>query len=222
MIEGMDQSLGDLMEHLQELGVEENTIVMFMSDNGAELMTPPNRPLRGAKHQPYEGGPRVPVIVKWPGVTQPDSVCNEDYVIIEDLFPAFLEMAGVTEHEQYGGKIDGRSFVPLLKGHSGLSKERAIFWHSPHFYRGQEPFSAVRKGDFKLIYHHADERLELFDVVEDISQTRNLAQENPEKVEELAKVLGDYLREAGGQMTIVKETRRPVPYPDETSGHTEK
>ena len=203
------------MEHLQKLGVEESTIVMFMSDNGAELMTPLNRPLRGAKHQPYEGGTRVPMIVRWPEVTQPDSVCKDDYVIIEDVFPTFLEMAGVEDFKQYGGKVDGKSFVPLLKGESGLSKERAIFWHSPHYYRKQEPFSAIRKGDFKLIYHHPDTRLELFNVVEDISETRNLAQENPEKVRELAKILGDHLREAGGQMTIVKETGKPVPFPDE-------
>jgi len=215
MIEGMDKSLGDLMEHLKKLGVQHNTVVVFMSDNGAELMTPPNRPLRGAKHQPYEGGVRVPMIVKWPGVTQPGSVCEDDYVMIEDVFPTFLEMAGVREYKQYGGKVDGKSFVPLLRGESGLSKVRPIFWHSPHYYRKQEPFSAVRKGDFKLIYHHADTRLELFNVVEDISETRNLAQENPEKVKELAKILGDYLREAGGQMTIVKDTGKPVPFPDE-------
>jgi len=217
MIEGMDKSLGDLMEHLKQLGVEGNTTVLFMSDNGAELMTPLNKPLRGAKHQPYEGGPRVPMIVRWPGVVQPDSVCTDDYVIIEDVFPTFLEMAGVENYRQYGGRVDGRSVVPLLKGESGLSKERAIFWHSPHFYRGQEPFSAVRKGDFKLIYHHADERLELFNVVEDISETRNLAREHPQKVKELARILGDHLREAGGQMPIVKETNRAVPYPDEVS-----
>jgi len=187
-----------------------------MSDNGAELMTPPNRPLRGAKHQPYEGGTRVPMLVKWPGVTPPDSVCKDDYVMIEDIFPTFLEMAGVKDYTQYGGKVDGTSFVPLLRGQNGLSRERAIFWHSPHFYRKQEPFSAVRKGDFKLIYHHADKRLELFNIVEDVSETRNLAQEHPEQVRELARVLGDRLREAGGQMPIVKETGKPVPFPDET------
>ena len=215
MIEGMDRSLGDLMEHLGRLGVEDNTILVFMSDNGAEVMTPPNKPLRGAKHQPYEGGPRVPMIVKWPGVTRPDSVSKDDYVIIEDIFPTFLEMAGVKEYKQYGGKVDGKSFVPLLKGESGLSKERAIFWHSPHYYRNQEPFSAVRKGDFKLIYHHPDTSLELFNVVEDISETRNVAKSNPEKVKELAKILGHHLREACGQMPIVKATGKPVPFPDE-------
>ena len=103
----------------------------------------------------------------------------------------------------------------MLKGESGLSKARAIFWHSPHYCRNQEPFSAVRRGNWKLIYHHPDRRLELFHLAEDISETRNLAQKNPEKVKELAKILGDHLREAGGQMTIVKETGKPVPYADE-------
>jgi arylsulfatase A-like enzyme len=207
----MDKSLGDLMEHLEKLGIAKDTIIVFMSDNGAEPMTPRNRPLRGAKHSPYEGGPRVPMIVKWPGVTQPNSVCKDDYVIIEDVFPTFLEMAGVRDYEQYGGKVDGRSFVPLLKGQRGLSREKAIFWHSPHHYRKQEPFSAVRQGDWKLIYHHRDRRLELFDLAEDIGETRNLAHKNPEKV----KVLANHLREAGGQVPILKETGKPVPYPDE-------
>jgi len=215
MIEGMDKSLGDLMEHVKNVGVEKDTVIVFMSDNGAELMTPRNKPLRGAKHQPYEGGPRVPMIVRWPGVVKPDSVCSDDYLIIEDVFPAFLEMAGVKKYNQYGGKVDGRSFVPLLKGESGVSKERAIFWHSPHFYRKQTPFSAVRKGDFKLIYHHADRRLELYNVVEDISEKRNLAKTDPQTVKALAKVLSNHLRQAGGQMTVVKKTGKPAPYPDQ-------
>lgn len=215
MIEGMDRSLGDLLEHIQKLDVADNTIVVFMSDNGAEKMTPSNRPLRGAKHQPYEGGPRVPLIVKWPGFTKPGSVCAEDYVMIEDIFPTFLEMAGIEEYYQYGGEVDGKSFVSLLKGMTGLSKGRPIFWNSPHYYRGQEPFSAVRKGDFKLIYYHAGRRMELYNVVEDISETKNLALNNPEKVKELAKILSNHLREAGGQMTIIKETNKPVPLPDQ-------
>jgi arylsulfatase A-like enzyme len=214
MIEGMDRSLGDLMEHIEKLGAAKDTIIVFMSDNGAELMTPRNRPLRGAKHQPYEGGTRVPMIVKWPGVTQPNSVCKDDYVIIEDIFPTFLEMAGVRGCEQFGGKVDGKSFVPLLRGKRGLSRERAIFWHSPHYYRGQGPFSAVRQGDWKLVYHHPDRRIELFNLAQDIGETRNLAQKNPERVKALAKLLGDHLREAGGQMPIIKETGKPVPFPD--------
>jgi len=215
MIEGMDKSLGDLMEHLKTLGVEKDTIIVFMSDNGAELMTPHNKPLRGAKHQPYEGGTRVPMIVKWPGVTEPDSVCKDDYVIIEDVFPTFLEMARVKAYRQYGGKVDGKSFAPLLKGKSGLSKGRAIFWHSPHYYRKQTPFSAVRQNDWKLIYHHSGGRLELYNVIEDISEKRNLGQKHPEKVKALAKILSAHLREAGAQMPIVKTTGKPAPYPDQ-------
>jgi arylsulfatase A-like enzyme len=103
----------------------------------------------------------------------------------------------------------------LLKGQRGLSRGRAVFWHSPHYYRKQEPFSAVRQGDWTLVYHHPDRRLELFNLAEDIGETRNLAQENPEKVKVLAKTLGDHLREAGGQMPILKKTGKPVPFPDE-------
>lgn len=215
MIEGMDKSLGDLTEHLKKLGVERNTVVVFLPDNGAGPMVPRNRPLRGAKHSPYEGGPRVPMIVKWPGVTRPGSECGEDYVIIEDVFPTFLEMAGVRDYRQYGGRIDGRSFVPLLGRRRGLSRKRAIFWHSPHYYRKQEPFSAVRQGDWKLIYDHPGQELELFHLAKDISETRNLAQENPEKLRALARALGAHLREAGGQMPTIKKTGKPMPFPDD-------
>lgn len=216
MIEGMDKSLGDLMNHLQKRKVDHNTVVVFMSDNGAEGLVPANRPLRGHKHNPYEGGIRVPLLVKWPGVTKPDSVCLDAYVIIEDIFPTFLELAGVTDYRQPGDTIDGRSFAHLLKRKRGKEDARAIFWHSPHFYMKQPPFSAVRQGDWKLIYHHAEQRLELFNISSDISEAKDLAQAHPDRVAELARVLGDHLRAVGGQMPVVKATNKSVPYPDQS------
>jgi len=214
MIEGMDKSLGDIMANLKRLGVEDNTIVVFMTDNGCPKNLPRNLPLRGHKIAPYEGGTRVPLIVKWPGVVKPDTVCSADYLIIEDIFPTFLEMAGVTGHQQIGGTIDGQSFVPLLKGRTGLSKGRAIFWHFPHTY-DQPASSTVRQDDWKLIYFHAKGKLELYNLKNDIGEKTDLASKKPKKVKALARILSDFLRESGGQMPVDKRTGRPVDYPDE-------
>jgi arylsulfatase A-like enzyme len=219
MVEGMDKSLGDIIANVKRLGIERNTILVFMSDNGQPSQAARNVPLRGHKLTPYEGGTRVPMIVKWPGVTAPGSVCD-DYVIIEDIFPTFLEMAGVSDYHQIGGVIDGVSFVPLLKQKAGHPKaNRAIFWHFPHTY-DQPPYSSVRKGDWKLIYHHADGRLELFNLREDISEQNELSSAEPEKLRQMAKVLADFLREAKGRMPIDKATGRQVPYPDELLDRT--
>lgn len=220
MIEGMDKSLGDIMTHVNKLGVEDNTIVVFMTDNGCPSQLPRNLPLRGHKLRPYEGGVRVPLIVKWPGTVKPDTVCEDDYVIIEDIFPTFLEMAGCAEFKQADGAMDGMSFVPLLKGKSGISKGRPIFWHFPHTY-GQTPYSSVRRDDWKLIYHHAQKKIELFNLKEDISETKDLAKKKSGKVEELAKILGDFLRQSGALMPIDKRTKKEFPYPDQviTPGH---
>ena len=170
---------------------------------------PRNLPLRGHKLTPYEGGIRVPLIVKWPGVTKAGSVCGA-YMIIEDLFPTFLEMTGV-EHD---GIIDGVSLVPLLTRKSGYDDERAIFWHYPNTY-DQPPYSVVRKGDWKLIYHHASQRLELFDVRNDIGEELDLAPQQRDRVHALAKLLGNYLRNVDAQMPLDIATQKPVPWPDD-------
>jgi hypothetical protein len=214
MIEGMDKSLGDIMANLERLKVENNTIVVFMSDNGCPKQLPRNLPLRGHKITPYEGGTRVPMIVKWPGVVEPGTVCSQDYLIIEDIFPTFLEMAGVADYKAETGEIDGRSFMPLLKGTTGTSKGRAIYWHFPHTY-DQPAYSSVRKDDWKLIYSHASRKLELYNLRDDIGEKADLAAKEPTKLKELATILSDYLRAAGGQMPMDKRTQRLVEYPDE-------
>ena len=213
MIEGMDKSLGDIMANLKRHGIEEETILVFMSDNGCPSNLPRNLPLRGHKITPYEGGVRVPLIVKWPGVVDPGSVCDQDYLIIEDIFPTFLEMAGVRDFQQVGGIVDGRSFVPLLRGEAGLSTDRPIFWHFPHTY-DQPAYSSVRRGDWKLIYHHANRKLELFNLIDDIGEANDLVNEMPEKAHEMAAILADYLRQSGAQMPMDKAAGINVPYPD--------
>ncbi len=212
MLEGMDRSLGDIMTNLKRHGIENNTIIIFMSDNGQPSKASRNVPLRGHKLTPYEGGIRVPMIVKWPGITVPGSDC-QDYIIIEDIFPAILELAGVKESVQIDKKTDGVSFVPLLEQSGNYPKDRAIFWHYPHTY-DQPPYSTVRKGDWKLIYHHIERKPELFNLKDDISENNDLASENPEKLRELAVILTDFLKESGALMPMDKTTGKPVEYPD--------
>lgn len=211
MIEGMDQSLGDIVEMVDELGVMENTIFVFMSDNGSPSQADQNLPLRGHKLTPYEGGVRVPMIVKWSGVTQENST-NNQYLIIEDIFPSFLEMAGIDFEKS--DETDGVSFVPLLKGEGDYPKNRPIFWHYPNTYN-QPPYSAIRQGKWKLIYHHTNRKLELFNLEEDISERNNLAFQNREKTHELSRVLTDHLLSSGALMPWDKIKQETVPYPIE-------
>ncbi len=216
MIEGMDQSLGDLLGALDRLGVAENTIILFMSDNGSPSQCPPNLPLRGHKLTPYEGGIREPMIVKWAGVTTPGAVCREP-LVIEDFFPTILELAGVDWRGKTIQPVDGVSFVPLLKGEGGTPAARAFVWHFPHNYGGQGPFSAVRQGPWKLIYHHASRLLELFNVDEDISEKRDLAKENGAKARELAGLLGERLRAENALMPTDLATGKTIEWPDQVA-----
>jgi len=213
MIEGMDKSLGDLMEKLKENGQWENTIIIFMSDNGQPSQATLNVPLRGHKLLPYEGGIRVPLIVYWPDHTAKGSE-NSQYVMVEDLFPTILDMAGVDYHEKVSQVVDGQSFVPYLDDPELRDENRPLFWHFPHTY-DQFPYSTVRKGDWKLIYRHLDQSLELYNIRTDLSETRDLAEEEVKIKEELASLLSDYLREVSAGMPVLTENNMPVPYPDE-------
>ena len=222
MIEGMDKSLGDLMAALDRLGVAGNTIILFMSDNGSPSTCPRNLPLRGHKLTPYEGGFREPMIVKWPGVTKSGSVCR-DPVVIEDFFPTILELAGADWRGKTRQTVDGISFLPLLKGGGRTPPERMFVWHFPHNYSGQTPFSAIRQGPWKLIYHHIDRRLELFNIDQDIGETRDLALDNPGKLAELAQLLTERLRAEEAQLPVDKTTGQTIEMPaDALAGQKKK
>lgn len=211
MIESMDKSLGDLMAVIRRLGIENKTVILFMSDNGAPREVAPNLPLRGHKLNPYEGGIREPMIVKWPGVTQAGGVCR-DPVIIEDFFPTILELAGAEWRGQTLQTVDGVSFVPQLRRTGTTPADRAFIWHFPHNY-GQTPFSAIRLGPWKLIYHHVDRRLELFNIDNDIAERDDLAAQKPDKTKELAARLTQLLKERGAQMPTDSRTGQLIEFP---------
>ena len=212
MVESMDKSLGDVLDLLEEEEIADETIVIFLSDNGQPSQAPRNLPLRGHKLTPYEGGFRVPMLARWPGVSPAGAVC-ERVVHVDDLFPTVLELAGVPR-ELVKGPLDGMSFVPLLRHPAAPAPEtpRSIFWHYPNTY-DQPPYTAMRRGAWKLIYHHVDRRLELFDLVADLGETTDLAADEPERVRELASLMSEHLRETDAVMTVDKATEQPVELP---------
>ncbi|WP_242135681.1 sulfatase [Aestuariivivens marinum] len=223
MVEGMDKSLGDLMNYLNDKGIADNTIILFMSDNGGLSAVARggqphthNKPLSSGKGSAHEGGIREPMIVKWPGVTQENS-STSNYVIIEDFFPTILEISRIEKYKAVQ-TIDGKSFVSILKSKEVNNNERPLFWHYPNNWGQTGPgigaTSSIRKGDYKLIYYHIDSHFELFNIEEDIGETNNLASTEKEKLKALAVELGDYLRGVNAQMPTRTDTNQQVPWPD--------
>jgi len=202
MVQSTDESVGRVMKKLEELGVAENTVVIFMSDNGG-LSTVPreaptsNLPLRAGKGWLYEGGIREPMIIKWPGVVKPGSVCSEP-VTSTDFYPTMLEMAGLPlMPEQH---IDGISMMPLLKDEGKLERT-AIYWHYPHFHgSGNRPSGAVRAGDYKLIEWYENSRIELYNLKNDIGERHDLATQMPKKAVELRRMLHKWRKQTNAKM----------------------
>ena len=222
MVEGVDASLGAVLDALEEADELEDTIVVLFSDNGAHnfLAGPPttNAPLRGGKGTWYEGGVRVPLVMTWPGVAEPDSVC-EVPVISDDLFPTLLKACGVGPSEE---EIDGVDFTSLLKGAGELERPYDLVWHYPHYWAwpaartaetGVNPYSSIRVGDHRLIYSYDDEHIELYDLSTDLGERRDLSKERPKLAEELCARLTARLKELGAQTPRSRETGEPVALP---------
>jgi arylsulfatase A-like enzyme len=202
MIESLDESVGRVLKRLDELKLAERTLVIFTSDNGGLCVlegpnTPPtiNSPLREGKGFLYEGGLRVPLIVKWPSITKPGTTINSPTNSI-DFLPTILDACGIKQEM----KVDGASLVPLLKGET--LKRDAHYWHYPHYSnQGGKPGAAVRAGDYKLIEFYEDGRRELFDVRKDIGESRNLIENQPKIAKELQDMLNNWRKEVGAKMT---------------------
>jgi arylsulfatase A-like enzyme len=200
MVEGMDDSVGRVLRKLQELGVEQDTVVVFTSDNGglstAEGSPTSNQPLRMGKGWGFEGGVREPLVVKWPGVTKPGSV-SHGQVTSMDFSPTILEMLGLPSRPQQ--HLDGVSIVPLLAGRP--VPPRPLFWHYPHYSnQGGPPHGAVRLGDFKLIEWYEDMHVELYNLKNDLGEQHDLAQEHPALAAELTQRLHAWRTQVAAQM----------------------
>lgn len=213
LVESVDDSVGNIVKKLAELKIDDRTVIFLTGDNGGLSGTvnaqgwkkgpTDNSPLRLGKGSAYEGGVRVPLIVKWPGVTKAGSE-NDTPVITVDYLPTMIELAGVTPPANI--PLDGESLVPLLRGKSKLRRD-AIYWHYPHYHPGSAtPYSTIRKGDFKLIHFFEDDHVELYNLKKDISEKDDLSKTEPKKVTELRKQLDDWRKSVGAQL--------PVPNPN--------
>jgi arylsulfatase A-like enzyme len=204
MLQSVDEGVGKILRVLDRLKLTERTVVIFTSDNGGLSVkegpnTPAtsNVPLRAGKGYLYEGGIRVPLIVNWPGVTRPGSVCAVP-VSGQDLAPTILGMAGVRPAP--GQAIDGETLVPLLEGR-GKPRRDALFWHYPHYSnQGGKPGGAIRRGDLKLIEWYEDGRTELYDLGRDLGEQHDLASERPEEAARLRERLAEWRATVGAQM----------------------
>src|SRR5581483_6549005 len=177
----MDQAVGRVLSRLTELGLSERTVIVFTSDNGGLMRSTTNVPLRAGKGSSYEGGVRVPTIVKWPGVTPAGSICEEP-VITNDFYPTLLHLAGTKGNAKHNAEVDGESLVPLLKDPRAKLRRDALYWHYPHYHPGgATPYGAVRAGDWKLIEFFEDLHVELYNLKEDLSEKEDLAARRPEK-----------------------------------------
>jgi uncharacterized sulfatase len=220
MIEHVDKSVGRILQKLSELGLEENTIVIFYSDNGGligrfdripliaegsidvyenspmKFIATSNAPLRAEKGTVYEGGIREPLIVKWPGKINP-GVVSEAIVSSVDFYPTFLDLAGVEKPEQI---LDGKSLLPALLENK-YDPERAIFWHYPVYHHDQ-PAGAVRKGDWKLIQNFVTGKLNLYHLKFNISESTDLSELYSEKTKELSTLLEEWQQSVNAEFPV--------------------
>jgi arylsulfatase A len=194
LLSHLDDAVGRLLDKLEDLDLAENTMVIFTSDNGGLNAETSNLPYRDGKSTLYEGGIRVPLVVRWPGQIKPGSVC-EGVVISPDFFPTFLEAAG--QAAQPDAHLDGQSLLPWLRGGTP-DGNRIVYWHSPH-YRDKGPQSAVREGGWKLIHNLEEDTRELYDLKSDPGETKDLAAKQLGRAKELVAKLERHLTASGAQ-----------------------
>ena len=205
MVAAVDDSVGTLLGKLKELKLDQNTVVIFFSDNGGlstrggKRFGPGcNLPLRASKGWLYEGGVREPTIIRAPGFTQPGSVSRKPMISM-DFFPTMLELAGLPAQPKL--HADGQSLVSQLKGNDKGS--RTLYWHYPHYHGSSwKPGAAIRDGDWKLIefYHH--EKFELYNLANDIGEQKNLAASHPQKAAELRAKLAAWQKQLKAKMPV--------------------
>lgn len=201
MLQSLDESVGRVMARLEKHGLAGNTVIIFTGDNGGLLgggrsKVTSNLPARNGKGSVYEGGVRVPGIIRWPGVTRAGST-NATPIISMDYLPTVLEIVGVKPTNL----TDGRSLVPLLKGQTGDFKRSDLFWHYPHYHSmGGVPYTAVRSGDWRMIEFHDGNRLELYDLKSDPHEDRNVADARPAIAKRLKSKIDLWRTSVGAQM----------------------
>lgn len=227
MIASVDESVGRVLAKLDELGIAENTLVIFSSDNGGvggydrvgldkKIGITDNAPLKGGKGTLYEGGVRVPYVFRWKGTIEPGQT-EATPIISVDLYPTLLELAGGELPADY--PLDGVSYASLLKEQKPLERGKPLFWHFPGYLGATAntwrttPVSVVRDGDWKLLEYLEDGHLELYNLRDDLSETNNLAEAKPEKARELHEKLQAWRQEIDAPLptknTPVADAQQP-------------
>jgi len=211
MIERLDTGIGQIIAKLEELGLTEKTVVIFYSDNGGLEQLQDQAPLRGGKAMVLEGGIRVPMAIKWPGVVEPGSK-SESLVTSEDHFPTIMEILGIA-YTKY--EIDGVSLTPLLKQTGDLNRT-TLYWHYPHYHhQGYQPGGAIREGDYKLIEWFepsimgTEGQINLYNLKEDIGETKDLSEGMPDLAKQLRQKLHDWRQATGVQEMKVNPNYDP-------------
>lgn len=220
MVKSLDDSVGRVLAHLKARGLEKNTLVIFASDNGGYLGTDKrqtmpvtsNAPLRSGKGSLYEGGLRVPLIVKWPGVTPTSAECGEP-VVLTDLFHTLLTATGSPKPADL--PTDGVDLSPLLRKPDAKLTRNALFFHYPHYYHAppSTPVSAVRAGQWKLIEYFEDNHLELYNLRDDPAEERDLAGQMPDRTAELRRRLQAWRESLGAAMPTPNPNFKPATRP---------
>jgi arylsulfatase A-like enzyme len=204
MVKSTDQSLGRIMDALENYSIIDNTFIFFTSDNGGLILwdITSNAPLRSGKGSPYEGGTRVPMIVKPVGSYQAGLEVNEP-VISMDIFATIRNLLEEENHFYQ----DGESLLPLLHQQRDTLSRDALYWHYPHHHQGGSyPHTSIRYNDYKLIEFHEDQHLELYHLAEDLEESQDLSAEMPDVTQELYHKLKNWREEVKAQM--------PVPNPE--------
>jgi arylsulfatase A-like enzyme len=203
MLESVDDGVGRILETLRELDLDENTLVVFTSDNGGVGLpelgpTPTNmEPLRKWKGHVYEGGIRVPLIIKWPGKVKP--AVNDNYLTGTDYLPTFMEIIG----KRITYPIDGKSFMSTLYNPTTDLNRGAIYWHYPHFSNQEgRPAGAVRLGDYKLVESYETGERMLYNLKEDVSESNDISNAMPKKAVELNSLFQKWKTETKANMPI--------------------
>ncbi|SKB00559.1 uncharacterized sulfatase [Prosthecobacter debontii] len=208
LLEELDQSVGRIMQAVDQAGLSEKTFILFLSDNGglaheqSGRVVTSNAPLHGEKGTLYEGGIRIPAIARWPGRVPAGSECPTPAITL-DVYPTFSELGGVQTPMQQ--PQDGVSLAALLRDPKAKIARDTLYWHLPHYHHST-PASAIRQGDMKLIEFYEDQHVELYDLATDLSESTNLAEKLPEKAAELRAALAEWRERVQAQM--------PVPNPD--------
>ncbi len=222
-LSGVDASVRELMTYLQTNGLENNTVVILLSDNGADAIAArggirgaQNAPLKSGMGSAYEGGLRIPMFVRWPGVARP-GFRSLTPVVVDDVFPTLLRAANVKNAAQLTRGMVGRDLVSTLDNTAPVPYDRPLLWHYPHFsgrpVAGAEPFSAIRVGKWKLIYFYAGSRYELYDLSNDIGESRDQSLRQPAIASRLSQLLREALSTAKAQLPIDSAYNRPFQLP---------